>query len=925
MGVEFALLGDVRVQVDGRDLDIGHARQRCVLAVLLIEAGRTVTTDQLVDRVWGERAPVRARHAFYSYISRLRTALRDVAGFDIARRGGAYVLHVDAGTVDLHLFRSLLGQAREATEERRALALYDRALRLWRGVPFEELDSPWLASVRDRLLAERFTAEVQRYDVALDLGMHDELLAELATATAANPFDERIAGQHVLALYRCGRRTEALTQYREFRARLVDDTGVEPGDQLQRLHQQMLASDVPRIPSARREDEAPGPVPRQLPAASPWFVSRTRELDLLDDARDAAAGVVVVTGAGGSGKTSLALHWGHREAGTFPDGQLYVDLRGFDRVGRPLRPADALQGLLETLGVPPEQIPTDVDARAALYRSLLARRRVLVVLDNAYDAEQVRPLLPGDVNCLAVVTSRDRLSCLVAREGAVPVLLTVLDESEAVSLLARRVGPDRVAAEPDAVAQLVAHSARLPLALAVIAGRAVGNPTFPLSALAGELRDERARLDVLESDGTTSGVRAVLSSSYRTLSPDAARLFRLLGLHPGPDADLFAAASLAGVEASRGRALLGELARTHLVDEHRPGRFRSHDLLRAYAAELAESEDSAHDRRTALLRCLDFYLHTGFAAERHLAPHWPPITLTAAQEHVAQLPVTDYDRAVEWFTAEHDTLLAATAEAARARLDVHAWQLPWVLSTYLSRRGHWAYRAETQRTALAAADRLDNDVARATSHHLLGRAEILLGNQDEALEHLRRALDLSARVHDTTGMAVAHFSLSSAYDLRQRNTTALVHARKALRLCREAGNRVWEAFILTAIGWYHGKADQHAEALAHCAEAKLLLDRIGDRDGRAHNLHCLGRAHHGLGQYTEAARCYRDALALFRELGSPYLEAKSLDHLGDALQAAGDQPGACRAWTRALEVLEPLAHPDAAEIESKLLDTGVSR
>lgn len=590
---------------------------------------------------------------------------------------------------------------------------------------------------------------------------------------------------------------------------------------------------------------------------------------MLQDALNAAAGIVVVTGTGGAGKTSLVLHWAHREAERFPDGQLYVNLRGFDRVGSPLPPTNVLQGFLEALGVQPEQIPAGLDARAALYRSLLAGRRVLAVLDNAYDAEQVRPLLPGDANCLTVITSRDRSSGLVAHEGAVPVPLTVLDETEAVSLLTRRLGPDRVAAEPDAVARLVAHSARLPLALAVVAGRAVSNPAFPLSALAGELRDERARLDALETDGTTSGVRAVFSWSYRTLSPEAARLFRLLSLHPGPDSDRFAAASLAGIDLSHTRALLNELTRTHLVDEHRPGRFRSHDLLRAYAAELAELEDTEHDRRTALRRCLDFYLHTGFAAERHLAPHWPPIKPTAAQGHIPHLPITDYHQAMEWLTAEHDTLLAATADAVRAGLDVHAWQLPWVHSTYLSRRGYLAHRAESQRTALAAADRLGDDDARASCHLLLGRAEILLGNQDDALEHLQCALDRYARLGDTTGMAITHFSLSSAYDLCQCHTRALLHARDALRLCREAGNHVWEAFTLTAIGWCYGKAGHHAQALAHCIEAKPLLDGIGDRDGTAHNLHCLARAHHNLGQYTEAARCYRDSLVLFRELGSP--------------------------------------------------------
>ncbi|MFC3452682.1 AfsR/SARP family transcriptional regulator [Amycolatopsis speibonae] len=925
MEVEFAVLGDVRVRLDGKDLDIGHARQRSVLAVLLSEAGHKVTAAQLEDRVWGERAPRQARNALYSYLFRLRTALQDVAGFDIAHRNGGYVLQVDVETVDLHLFRRLLGQAREAAEGRRALTLFDRALRLWRGAPFDELDSPWLAAMRDQLQKERYTAQVERHDVALNLGMHAELLAELTTATAANPFDERLAGQHLLALYRCGRRVEALTQYRTFRARLVAEIGVEPDDQLRRLHQQMLASQVPPPPAAQRAEQAQEPVPRQLPATSPWFVARTRELGLFDKARNDAAGLVLVTGTGGSGKTSLALHWAHREAGRFPGGQLYVNLRGFDRVGKPLSPADVLHGFLEALGVPAEHVPAGPDARAALYRSLLARRRALVLLDNAYDADQVRPLLPGGADCLTVITSRERATDLITHEGAVPVRLTVLEEIEAMSLLVRRLGSDRVTAEPDAVAHLLAHSARLPLALAVVAGRAVANPAFPLSALADELRDERARLDALDAEGTASSVRAVFSWSYRTLSPEAARLFRLLSLHPGPDASRFAAAALAGIDMSRTRTLLNELTRTHLVDEHRPGRFRSHDLLRVYAAELAELEDTDDERRTALHRCLDFYLHTGFAAERHLAPHWPPIVLATAQDHVPHLPVNDYHQAMHWLTTEHDTLLAATAAAVRAGLDVHAWQLPWVHSTYLSRRGHLVHRAESQCTALAAADRLDDDFARATSRQLLGRAEILLGDQDQALEHLRHALDLYTRLGDTTGMAITHFSLSSAYDLQQCHTRALTHAHHALRLCREAGDHAWEAFTLTAIGWYHGKTGHHAQSLARCKEAKPLLDRIGDRDGRAHNLHCLARAHHNLGQYTEAAQGYRDSLALFHELGSPYLEATTLDHLGDALQVAGDHPGAFDAWTRALEILTPLAHPDTVEIESKLLNTSACR
>lgn len=480
MAVEFGTLGEVLAQVDGAGLDLGHARQRCVLAVLLVKANRMVTTDQLVDRVWGERAPRRARHALYSYLSRLRRVLDAVPEVDVARVSGGYVLRVDAEAVDLHLFRVLVARARDAGDGPQALDLYERALRLWRGEPFKGSTSRWLASVADRLLEERFSAEVQRNEVALHLGMHARLPAELATASAARPFDERLAAQYVLALYRCGRQADALAHFRAFRDRLVDEVGVEPGEELQHLHRRILAAQVTSTtPLAAGE-----PVPRQLPAASPWFVARTRELDRLDTALDEAVGLVVVTGTGGTGKTSLALHWAHKRAERFPGGQLYVNLRGFDGAGGPLPPEDALQGFVEALGGARERIPATLDARAALYRSLLAGRQALVVLDNAYDTDQVRPLLPGDAKSVAVVTSRGRMAGLVAREGAVPITLGALAGPEAVALLTRRLGRDRVAAEPEAVAELVEHAARIPLALAVVAERAVSNPSSSLRALA---------------------------------------------------------------------------------------------------------------------------------------------------------------------------------------------------------------------------------------------------------------------------------------------------------------------------------------------------------------------------------------------------------------------------------------------------------
>ncbi|RSN24863.1 SARP family transcriptional regulator [Amycolatopsis sp. WAC 01416] len=921
MGLTFQVLGRVEALRADRPVDLGHHRQRGVLAALLADANTAVTTDSLVDRVWGAQAPARARHALYSYLSRLRRVI--AASAAITRQTGGYLLALDRDAVDMHRFRRLVGEADAATDDETALSLIEQAMRLWRGEPFAGLDTPWFSSIRDRLQAEKVTAQLRRNDLALDLGRHVELLADLRDEAAEHPLDEYLAGQLMLALYRGGKQADALEHFRRVRARLADELGADPGAELRSLHQRILsAAPSLSLPAAGRGaiNVVSSPTPRQLPAPPAHFVGRADEIAVLDKALDADPGSAVITaisGTGGIGKTWLALRWAHDNLDRFPGGQLYADLRGFDPAGNPLAPADVIRSLLASLEVPPERVPADHAAQAALYRSLLANRRLLLVLDNARDTEQVLPLLPGSPSCLVLVTSRSRLSGLVARHNATPVSLETLSEVEATALLTRRLGQDRVAAEPAAAAELIEHCARLPLALGIATARAMTNPGFSLHALAEELRDEHDRLDILATDEPAGDVRAVLSWSYQALSRRAARLFRLLGLHPGPDIALYPAASLAGFGLIETRSLLAELAQTHLLEEHLPGRYRSHDLLRAYAGELVADEDSG-TRHAAIHRTLDHYLHAGFAAERYLAPHWEPIVLPAPQRHVAIRRIADYRQAMQWLTAEQANVLAAIELAVRNGFDTHAWQLPWTLSTFLNRQGLWTLRVTTQQTALTAADRLDDPNAQAICHHLLGRGQAILHQYEEAFEHLHTALRRYADLGDLGGQAAIRFSLTQVCMQRERPAEAVDHCSVALELYRASGNPVWEAFSLSALGGCEALLGRYPQSLTHCREALELLHTLGNQDGAAHTLRCLGYVHHQQGEHADAVGCLRDALALFRELGDNYHEADTLHKLGDALQADDRSGQALAAWKRAATILDQLAHPDVDTVRAKI-------
>ena len=664
-------------------------------------------------------------------------------------------------------------------------------------------------------------------------------------------------------------------------------------------------------------------VPRQLPGSVRQFVGREAELAVLTGLLECAGGtsaaavISAIGGTAGVGKTALALYWAHQVAERFPDGQLYVNLRGYDP-GRPMPAGDALAGFLRALGVAGPDIPDDADERAAAYRSLLAGRRMLVVLDNAREAGQVRPLLPGSPGCATVVTSRDTLAGLVAADGAVRLEVDLLPLPAAVGLLRALIGT-RVDEDLTAALALARQCCRLPLALRVAAELAAARPDVPLAGLAAELADLQQRLNALETGGDErTAVRSVLSWSYQYLSPPAARMFRLLGLHPGPDASVCAAASLAGLPPVQARHALGELTRAHLISEHLPGRYACHDLLRAFAAGQTRATDARAARRAATGRLLDHYLHTAHAADVLLNPARDQIGLPTHARGVQPQRLRDRGQALQWFRAEHKVLLAALALAAGAGFDTHAWKLAWTMVNFFEFLGHWHDWIATQHAAIAATQRLADQAAEARCCRALGCAYARRGGDNDAHAYLTRALSLFRQVDDPVGQARTHQDLSWLFDRQGRPAQALDHDRLALHLYQEADHAPGQANALNAIGWLHAVLGDYRQAIDHCSRALILHHALGNRRGEAATLDSIGYAHHHLADHAEAIAYYRRSLALFREVVDRSNQAEILNHLGDAHHAVGEPKQARDAWQQALDILQELDHPDADQLRVKL-------
>jgi DNA-binding SARP family transcriptional activator/Tfp pilus assembly protein PilF len=930
--------------VDGRDgtTAVPAAKQRVLLAALALRAGRVVSFEELAEAAWDEPSPPAARVAVRNYVLRLRRVL-GAQGPQVVTQDPGYLLQVGAGEVDVHVFCGLCetgsSLVRSAQWARAAQTLRG-ALGLWRGTPLADIHSQ---ALRDRWVEHleqlRLRALTDRIRADLQLGQHERVTGELRLLAAAHPLREELWALLLLALYRAGRQSDALMVYQRARQMLVTELGVEPGSELRRLHQQILAHDpaidvqaaaAESAAPARAEEPADGDpahgapaVPRQLPSSVLGFTGRVRELKILDAllpeaaaAGEAASGGAVVIsaigGIAGIGKTALALHFAHRAAPHFPDGQLYVNLRGFHPSGQPVSPSQAIRDFLDALGVRPDRVPATADARASLYRSLLADKRVLVLLDNARDAAQVRPLLPGSPGCLVLITSRNQFTSLSVTDNARLLQLDLLSDAEATDLLAARLGTEVVTAQPEAVRELTRLCGRLPLALAIAASRAAVHPGFPLAALVAELGGERDLLNTLDASEQAS-VRAVFSWSYRQLAPAAARVFRLLAIHPGPDTGAAATASLAAIEPSQARTALAELVASGLLTEHAPGRYAFHDLLRSYAAELSGITDSDNDQRAALRRVLDHYLHT---ANGMAESEWRTLTLGPPEPGVT--PETPPGK-LSWFDAERKALLRLIQQAAARGLDAHAWQLPWCIAVPLDQRGYWHDWAAAQRTAVAAARRLNDRAGLARARHSLGQACIRLGREAEGKAQLNGALQLYGQLADRSGQAHVHLCFSVISEQHHQIKDAMASTERALDLLGPGVNPYLRATALNNMGWCCAQNGDYVKALSWCEQALALHQELGSRSDEAYVWNTTGYAHHHLGRYALAIECYQRALRLGE--GNHYENGRTLTSLGDSYQAAGDAVAARDAWQRALANFETLGHPDAAEVRARLRDT----
>ncbi|WP_329537109.1 tetratricopeptide repeat protein (plasmid) [Streptomyces sp. NBC_01450] len=926
--VEFRLLSALEARVGGRPIPLGHAREQCVLAALLIDASRPVPADRLLHRVWGDRVPRRGRDTLYAYISRLRRGL-DPHGIRLVRRSGGYVIDIDETAVDLHRFHYLIAQARKAPDDPSALSLFDEGLGLWRGEPLAGLDSPWLNTVREQLQAEHWAAELDRTDAMLRTGRHSECLADLSVRAVAHPLDERLAGQFMLALHRVGRPADTLAHYRRVRGRLAEELGVDPGQALQQLHQQILSADPalvipaplsasasgpPRIPAPQRaasvgsshtpvsdrpddatgrghEDRGGPNVPQQrprlLPPAPSLFMGREYEVAearrLLGQETTGPL-TLLVTGPAGVGKTAFAVHTGHLLTPRFPDGQLYVDLRGFG--DEPGEPFTVLGAFLRALGVHGGAMPPDLIGRIHLYRTVLAQRRTLVMLDNAADALQVNDLLPSGAHCAAIVTSR---TTLVSLDG-VRLPLRTLDSATGLALLREMVGADRTVAESDSARSIVEMCDGLPLAIWVAGARLAARPHWPLAKVARALDDEQRKLDELAVGHVA--VRGSLELTYRSLAPTIRHALRMLALLPGPDFAVWALTALLNVDLGRAEAVLDELVDVHLVEVGSAGatgvRYRLHDLVRLLGRERAEREVPLPERTAALTRLLGASLHLADLAADTLSVDFQGIAQTGLASWRPSPKDTSQILAhpLAWFNDERQFLIEVVDQALDRTEIAPAAGLATTLTTLFQIGSHFDDWERIQSRALKVAVSCGNQRSATQLHRCLGELTTILDRYPEALDHFEKALQLADgegeayRASATAGLAYVHRLLG-------RYSSAVRLFEQAAELARTVENVNCRVYATNGIGVIYleqGRVEAAMERFTQCLRASR---EAGYRPGEAQALRCLGQSHRALGAYPSAADCFRQAASISESLGDRLSVAHATCWLGDVLVRQG--------------------------------------
>jgi DNA-binding SARP family transcriptional activator len=930
--VEFGLLGPLLVTGAGTDQPSLSAKQRVLFAVLLLRAGRIVPMDELIDLMWDGDPPARARASLHNHVLALRRALGHAVGARIHTRTPGYVIEVQPGELDLARFTEQREQgqaALDAGDYDRAAALLRAALAQWRGEPLVDVPSEALHREAAHLAQLRTETLQSRIDADLHRGQHDRLITELSRLVTEHPLRERLHAQLMLAQYRAGRQAEALNTYEQARRVLAAELGVDPGAALRELHERILRADpslllVPPTEAAPRPRLAPPPA--ALPADLADFTGRddvVRHLrDLLTSTIDGdQVGVVsvsAVAGAGGIGKTALAVHAAHQVRQRFPDGQLYVDLRGASTA--PVDPADALGRLLRDLGTAADAVPADIDERAARYRSALAGKRMLVVLDDAAGAEQVRPLIPGDRGCCVLVTSRPLLTDLA---GAHHLSLDVLSEQDAAELFAQIVGRARAAAEPAATAQVLAACGGLPLAIRIAGSRLASRPQWTIQHLADRLADEHGRLSELAAGDVA--VRACFQLSYTNLEtrPDhkrlePARAFRLLGMIGGPDISLPAAAALIGRPADDAERALELLVDMHLLGTPVPGRYKFHDLIRMVAAERAEDEETEQQRTAAAHRLLNWYLHTAYAAGRVIAPlvHAPP--LDQPEPAIPPLAFADRDHAVTWC----DTEAANLALAIRMAADLGLHELVVLLAS--SQRGFFYLRKPlhdwitAMRLGVASAKALGD---RLSEFRMTSNQGIALQNArryTEAIEQLGQALQISRELGLAAPECATLANLATCYSELGQYGVAIYHQSRSLAMAKELGNRNYMAVNLNNLGEHYRSVDELDESLSYLQQALAIKRELRDDYTMSSTLDGIARTYLAMHRYAEASDHAQQAIALRTEMDDKWGLAESLDRLATALQGLGRPTEARAHWQRAMAIYDELGATQADEIRARL-------
>ncbi|MBE1591786.1 BTAD domain-containing putative transcriptional regulator [Nonomuraea angiospora] len=921
-GAEFRLLGPVGIWSGGRSLGPSTAQQRSVLAMLLLHPGRTVPLDRLVEAVWDQEPPPSARNAIQGYVSRLRRVLAGIPGVELVTSSPGYRLDLDPLRVDLYLSRHLVERARAGGQDE-AGPLLRRALELWSGPPLAGVAGEWLRETfGGPLEEERLAAVEERIAADLRLGLCREPLAELPVLIGEHPLRERLAYLMMAALHQDGRRAAALEVYRDARRRLVDGLGVEPGGELQELHQRILREEPDAEPPAAPVSAGPPPaaVPAELPAAPASFTGRAEEVARVSAALagdgPGAVRICQISGIGGVGKSSLAIHVAHALAGRYPDGQLYVDLHGASPQVVPVDPVEALGRFLRSLGVAGSAVPTDLEEAAGRFRSLTVGRRMLVILDNARDAAQVRPLLPGSPTCAVLVTSRRMLASF---DGATQVSLDVLPNGDALALLGGIVGDGRIAAEPAAAAEVVRLCGGLPLALCLAAARLRARPSWQVSALAGRLASAHRRLDELRADDR--GLRASFQAGYQELKSDAdgiaaARMFRLLGLLDGPDLGLPTAAALAGLPEERAQRLLDLLVDARLVQERAPDRYDLHDLLRLFARERAAEEESEPARRLAVERALHHHLATARTAIEMLKPAYTwrnevgPSSLTRPG-----LALETNEDLRAWVDAEEDNLLAAVGQTRGTPAAGLGVALAVTFAVPLYSTGRWRGLLALSEAALRAAEHTAEPFDEAVVLGDLGWAHVCVGNQIVGIAHMNRSLAIHRRLGNKRRAAALLDHLGIAYRGAGRFDEAADHHRQAIALMDD---RYGQGAILTHLGLVYQRAGRFAEAVEAGVRSVAILEETGAALDAVTALANLAEAYRLAGDPARAVAHHREALARYRAAGhgGDYVEAESLWGLGHALSESGECDEARRLWRRAAAILHGLGLITAEERHS---------